>query len=135
MWLLRWSPTLEQQMNAHASSEFGERWATFPLAEQMGNIGSEVGRAIRAHSSANEARFDGALARALALFDQTVADRRWAGPRRREILRAREEFCRLFFDDSVPIGSAAGLERYFLQFAQVANKVRRVSEERGGGEG
>jgi len=98
------------------------RWATMPLVEQMANIGSEVDRAIRAHAERKAVRFDHALARALELFDLTAADARWAGPRRREILRAREEFCRLFFDPDVDAASAAGLSRYFLHFAVAARR-------------
>lgn len=109
-------------MTAPVHGGLAPRWETFSLLEQMGNIGSEVGRAIRAHASGNAGRFDGALARALELFDLTASDSRWAGPRRREILRAREEFCRLFFDDTVSPDSAAGLERYFLHFASAANR-------------
>lgn len=101
-------------------ADTAKRWHTFTLAEQMGNIGSEVERAIRAHESGNHARFDRALERALELFDFTAADSRWSGPRRREILRAREEFCRLFYDDTVSTDSAAGLRRYFLAFAYAA---------------
>jgi hypothetical protein len=51
-------------------------------------------RAIRARRNGKEARFDHVLDRALELFDLTAADDRWRGHRRREILRAREEFCR-----------------------------------------
>lgn len=109
-------------MSAPIHSGIAPRWGSFTLAQQMGNIGSEVGRAIRAHASGNTTRFDGALSRALELFDLAAGDARWAGPRRREILRAREEFCRLFFDEDVDPGSAAGLERYFLHFAAVANR-------------
>ena len=87
------------------------RWNQLTLMEQLAHVGSEVERAIRAHEAGNRTRFDGALARALELFDFTAADDRWAGPRRREILRAREEFCRLFFDENVPENSAAGLRR------------------------
>ena len=96
------------------------RWGTLPLVDQLAHVGSEVERAIRAHENAQTARFDNALARALELFDLTAADRRWRGPRRREILRGREEFCRLFFDDDVPANSAAGLRKYFLAFAVAA---------------
>jgi hypothetical protein len=92
------------------------------LVEQMGNIGSEVDRSVRAHVTGNAARFGSALARALELFDLTAADPRWAGPRRREILRAREEFCRLFFDPHVGPESAAGLSGYFLRFAVAARR-------------
>ena len=88
----------------------------------MGNIGSEVERAIRAHEAGRQDRFDRALDRALELFDLTAADDRWRGPSRREILRAREEFCRLFFDPDPPTGSAEGLKRYFLAFAIAARR-------------
>ena len=96
------------------------RWHTLTLMEQMAHVGSEVERAIRAHETGNRRRFDSALARALELFDFTATDDRWRGPRRREILRAREEFCRLFFDENVPEDSARGLQRYFLAFAVAA---------------
>jgi len=43
-----------------------------------------------------------------------------AMPRRREVLRAREEFCRLFFDANSTEESAAGLQRYFLAFGVAA---------------
>jgi hypothetical protein len=99
-----------------------DRWATLSLVEQMGNVGSEVQRAIRAHDSGHRDRFDGALARALELFDLTATDPRWRGHRRREILRAREEFCRIFFDSTVAATSAAGLNRYFLAFAVAARR-------------
>jgi len=98
------------------------RWNTLPLVDQLAHVGSEVDRTIRAHASGNRLRFDGALSRALELFDLTAADERWRGARRREILRARSEFCRLFFDDSVSPDSAAGLSRYFLQFAIAARR-------------
>jgi len=96
------------------------RWARLTLMEQMAHVGSEVDRAIRAHEGGREARFERALARALELFDLTAADPRWRGPRRREILRAREEFCRLFFADDVLPHLRSGLRRYFLQFAVAA---------------
>ena len=105
-----------------------ERWMAFSLMQQLGNVGSEVGRTIRAHATGNAVRFDQALVRALELFDLTASDPRWRGARRREICRAREEFCRLFFDESVDPGSAAGLERYFLHFAVAANSQRIRSQ-------
>jgi hypothetical protein len=55
-------------------------------------------------------------------YDLTASDDRWRGPRRREILRAREEFCRMFFDPNPPAGSADGLKRYFLAFATAARR-------------
>jgi len=97
-----------------------ERWPTLELVDQLANVGSEVERAIRAHESGNATRWEHAQARALELFDLTATDPRWQGARRREILRAREEFCRLFHAADVPPASADGLRRYFLAFAVAA---------------
>ncbi|HEX6051307.1 MAG TPA: hypothetical protein VFZ21_18630 [Gemmatimonadaceae bacterium] len=112
-------------------SESAARWSTLSLVEQLANVGSEVERAIRAHASANETRWVHAQARALELFDLTAADDRWRGPRRREILRAREEFCRLFHAADVPPHSAAGLRRYFLAFATAARRQSPAPVPRG----
>lgn len=100
----------------------GGRWKTLTIVEQLANVGSEVERAIRACEEGKEARFERALDRALELFDLSAADDRWRGPGRREILRAREEFCRLFFDPQPPSGSAEGLKRYFLAFATASRR-------------
>lgn len=100
------------------------QWGRFTLAEQLANVGSQVERAIRAHAAGEEERFTNALSRALTLFDLTATDARWNRPKRREVLRPREEFCRLFFDPEVPTGSAQGLQRYFLEFAMAA-RLRR----------
>ena len=105
----------------HAEAAAG-RWADLSLIEQMANIGSEVDRTVRAREAGREDRFELALARALELFDLTAADARWRGPRRREVLRAREEFCRLFFDPDMLPNSAAGLRAYFLHFAVAARR-------------
>ena len=94
-----------------------DKWAGLSLFEQMGNISSEVGRAI--NSRENPARRDGAIERALDLFSATAAC--YSGRRLREILRARNEFLRLFYDDSTDF---SGVERYFHQFALAARHGR-----------
>lgn len=107
---------------AHAEAAVGG-WDRLSLVEQLAHVGSEVERAIRAHEAGRRARWEAALDRALELFDLTARDPRWRGHRRQEVLRAREEFCRLFFGDP-PSGSAAGLRRYFLHFAIAARNRR-----------
>lgn len=108
------------QPSGHSTA--AARWSKLTLVEQMANVGSEVERAIRAQDAGNETRLHHALARALELFDLTAADDRWRGARRREILRAREEFTRLFYAHDVPRESARGLRRYFLAFAVAARR-------------
>lgn len=115
-------------MATHA--DLAERWSTFTIAQQLANVGSDVDRAIAAwEGGARRAdRFERALARALELFDLTAGDERWRGHRRREILRAREEFCRLFFDDAASVGAARSLQRYFLHFAVLSRQCSRRPE-------
>ena len=89
---------------------------------QLGNIGTEVARAVRAKESGNTARAWHALARSLELFDLTIADPRWHGPKLREICRAREVVCDFLVGDNVYASSAESLERYFLPFAVAARQ-------------
>lgn len=108
-------------MASHAGLAAG-RWGALTLAEQLAHVGSEVDRAIVAWEAQRPDRFDRALARALELFDLTAGDDRWRGHRRREILRSREEFCRLFFEDHPPSGAARTLRDYFFRFAVLARR-------------
>ncbi|OGM97280.1 MAG: hypothetical protein A2735_02620 [Candidatus Yanofskybacteria bacterium RIFCSPHIGHO2_01_FULL_41_21] len=90
------------------------RWHTLPLAEQMANIGSEVGRAAKWQDK-DDIRFNGAVARALELIDLTLEDSRWRN-RSQELGRLKEVFC-----DGVLGGKEYGtilssLENYFLPF-------------------
>lgn len=85
------------------------RWAEMLLAEQMGNIGSEVSRTLKARKMGNEARCMKAFERALELFDLTIECTKepW---RLREICRAREEFCDYFmcYAGKLPVKSFLG---------------------------
>ena len=99
------------------------RWGVMSVVEQLAHVGSEVERALRAHEARNDTRRDFAMARALELFDLTATVPRWRGPRRREILRAREEFCAQLLADRPSAASAPGLRKYFLAFAVLARRV------------
>ena len=95
-----------------------EKWFKMSLAEQMGNIGSEVGRAARTQDQ-NSRQFWGAAERALELFDLTFMDSRWRG-RLKEIGRAREVFCDAILGGKEYNSFLPDLERYFMQFAFLA---------------
>ncbi len=96
------------------------RWHQLPLGEQLGNIGSEVGRARRWQGK-DEKIFQGAVERALELFDLTLGDPRWKG-RLKEIARAREVFCDTVFGDREYASSLEDLEQYFFHFALAARR-------------
>ncbi|MBI5346899.1 MAG: hypothetical protein HZB76_07150 [Chlamydiae bacterium] len=99
------------------------RWFTFSLAEQLGNIGSEVSRAITATAKGDKKRFENAILRAFELFELTISDPRWRR-RLKELTRARELFC-----DAISGGSEYGttledLNKYFFYFA-IAARLHR----------
>ena len=104
----------------------GGRWFTMTLAEQLGNIGSEVNRSISSFEKNDMERMAKAIDRTLELFDLTLADRRWKD-RLKEITRSRELFCSLFFDQKNYKdlkNQMDFLNEYFLQFAVLARAKR-----------
>lgn len=107
----------------HASLSAG-RWYTLTLNEQLGNVGSDVGRAIRAKERCDDVRLQGALERALELLDLTLTDDRWRGPRRREIARAREVVCDFLAGDNDYASTGESLDAYFFAFAAAARRDR-----------
>lgn len=96
----------------------GGRWWQLSLAEQLGNIGSEVSRAIR-WTGRNEELARGALERALELFDLSLDDprHRMSLPRLRELARAREVVVDFFDGSNEYHSTAANLQKYFDDFA------------------
>jgi hypothetical protein len=98
------------------------RWQRLSLAEQLANVGAEVGR-MRRRRGTDEPLVAAAFERALELLDLTLTDSRWRG-RLKEIARARELLC-----DAASGGREYGttlesLDRYFLTFAVAARRGR-----------
>lgn len=97
-----------------------ERWFTLSLADQLGNVGSEVGRA-RTWKGRDEKSFWSAVTRGLELLDLTREDARWE-KRRTELNRARETFADAILGGEEYQSTLADLEKYFMQFALYAQK-------------
>ena len=98
-------------------------WWVLSLAEQLGNIGSEVSRAVK-WTTRNPSTAQAAFYRALELFDLTLADpRHRSSPARlRELARAREVVAD-FFGGPNEYGSAApSLQKYFDAYAIAARR-------------
>ena len=97
------------------------RWHALSLAEQLGNIGSEISRASK-WSGRNADLARGALERALELFDLTLDDpRHRAAPGRlREIARAREVVVDFFAGTNEYGSTPVSLQKYFDAFALAA---------------
>ena len=93
-------------------------WSRLSLSEQLGNIGSDISRAVLWQKK-DDTIFHGAIDRSLELLDLTIGDPRWR-KRLKELVRAREMLC-----DAVSGGHEYGstleeLERYFFHFAVLA---------------
>jgi hypothetical protein len=89
----------------------------------MGNIGSEVGRALTAKRQNKPERSQAAFHRGLDLIDATAG--LWAQrkqPGLKELLYARELFAESVMTDKLD----ATLEAYFTQFA-VAARMRQLA--------
>lgn len=112
----------EAPVRQHAGLANG-RWHALTLAEQLGNIGSEVGRAIRAKQQGNDARRQRALDRALELFDLTATDPKLLH-RLKEIRRAREVVVDFVAGDNSYGSTGQSLEAYFTSFAYAARRSR-----------
>lgn len=103
------------------------KWGELSLAEQLGNIGSEVSRALRSQNK-DKKLFEGAAERALELFDLTLDDSRWRY-RLRELARAREVFCDAAWNQGREYKSSlTDLNRYFFHFAFAARKRLQEGE-------
>ncbi len=97
------------------------RWQTFTLAEQLGNIGSEINRALNWKERGNAARVTSALERGLELLDLTLADPRWRG-RYKELARAREIACDYLAGENAYNSTPDALRKYFDAFALAAQR-------------
>ena len=101
-----------------------ERWFTFTLAEQLGNVGSEVSRTLKWRSR-NPEIAERAMARALELIDLTLDDPRHRASvaRLREICRVREVLLDFLVGPNQYGSTAVTLQRYFDAFAVAARRA------------
>lgn len=98
------------------------RWHRMSLAEQLGNIGSDVDRIISWQKKRNKNYAKNAFCRALELLDLTINDKRWHGPKLKELCRLREVLCDSFLGGELYNTPLEYFSKYFYQFACVARK-------------
>jgi hypothetical protein len=101
------------------------RWFRLSLAEQLGNVGSEVSRALKwRERDPGIARR--AFERALELMDLTLADPRHlrSVARVREIARTREVLVDFFAGSNEYHSDGPSLQRYFDAYAVAAARNR-----------
>ena len=97
-------------------------WQQLSLAEQLGNIGSEISRALNWRNK-DQKIYENAIDRALELLDLTISDPRWQN-RLKEIVRTRELLCDATLGGKEYKTTFEDLNRYFFHFA-LAARVNR----------
>jgi hypothetical protein len=100
------------------------RWQTFSLSEQLGNIGSEIERAIKWGERGDAEHRAKALERSMELLDLTLADSRWNNYRLQELANVREVVNDTFFGKNEYGSSPEAVARYFFPFACAARLGR-----------
>lgn len=98
------------------------RWNELTLLEQLGNVGSEVERAVRWKKNHGPDP-ERAAERALELMDLTLDDTKNA-MRSSEIARAREVLADYFFGSNEFGSTGESLSSYFFPFALAARAGR-----------
>ena len=98
-------------------------WHELSLREQLGNVGSEINRAIMWRGK-DEKKYQDSINRACELMDLILQDPRWRNERLRELKQVRE-----MIDDAITGGKEYGstledLDRYFFAFALAARMER-----------
>ncbi|MCA9349501.1 hypothetical protein KC853_00460 [Candidatus Saccharibacteria bacterium] len=97
-----------------------ESWSEQSVFWQLGNIGSEVGRALNSKKQGNERRSLSAFYRGIDLINATVQIWVSQGKDPYELLIAREQFAKSILTDDLD----PKLEQYFMQFA-IAERLRQ----------
>lgn len=92
------------------------------LAEQMGNIGSEIAKAFY-WKEKNKKQANQIAEQVFELFDLTIIDKR-RRHKLSEILKLRSVFCDCFFNLGNFNVDPAAIEKYFIPFALLANRSR-----------
>lgn len=101
------------------------RWWELTLAQQLGNVGSEVSRTLKWRER-NPKIAQGAFERCLELMDLTLADPRHlrSVSRLRELARTREVLVDFFAGSNIYGSTESSLQRSFDAFAVAATRER-----------
>lgn len=101
------------------------KWAKMSIFDQMGNISSEVGRALNAKKNNNTVDMENAVIRTLDLFNATIDNLiKTKSIKSKEVLRSKDQFLTIVNKQKPTSQELNSLERYFTQFA-IASRLNR----------
>lgn len=115
------------QVNFQHESLANGRWAEMSFAEQMGNVGSEISRAIHWQSKNKPERMEQCVYRALELISLTISTCGQNQTKLKELCRAKEEICDYFLSDNAFCSAPEQILRYYYSFALTAQKQNKLS--------
>lgn len=95
-----------------------EHWQKFGLFEQLGNVGSEVNRALQWRNK-DEDLYKNSMYRAFELLDMSIQDYRWRNDWK-ELIRAKEALGDAMYGGKDYGSTLEDLDNYFFQFALAA---------------
>lgn len=104
-----------------------DRWSRFTIFEQMGNIGSEVGRIFKAGTQNDTEAVKQGVNRTLDLFEATtdsLINQKSQSGRLKEVLRAKDQFLQIVINQAFNSKEARDIDRYFLNFALAARSQK-----------
>lgn len=108
----------------YRSNNFVNKWSKLSICEQLGNVGSEVGRAVKFLNKGDRKLTKDCLKRAFELLNLTIADPRWQNYRQKELKIAREVLADTFYGARAYGDTPEKLEKYFFEYAMAAQKNR-----------
>lgn len=97
-----------------------ESWAAQNIFQMMGNIGSEISRAIKWKQKGRQEIWQAAFDRSLELFDLTKEVNTIPSSQKSEIHRSREVWCDFMVGDNEYKSTAESIQKYFDEFAIAA---------------
>lgn len=107
--------TIHQNLSAGA-------WEKMSLAEQLGNIGSDIHRALRWQQT-DPGSYNQSVMRAMELLDLTIRDSRWK-TRLKELTRIQEVLGDAITGGTLYASTLEKLDNYLTHFA-VAARIKK----------
>ena len=100
-------------------------WQQFNLYDQLGAVGTEIGRTITWRTNPQFGNPETSFYRGLEYLDLTINDPKNLGPKLKELCRTREVLVDWYFGSELYATSDEDLNRYFEPFA-IASNLRRA---------
>ncbi len=101
-----------------------QTWQRLSIYDQLGTIGTEIGRTITWRHNPQFGKPESAFFRGLEYLDLTISDPKNLGPKLKELCRVREVLVDWYYGSEIYAATDDELTRYFEPFAIASNLLR-----------